>query len=70
MKEMKNGKAPGDDGIPFELLGAGRECIVQQLLKMFNIAYRMNLLLWIGREVSSFLFSRKVIKHHVTTIEA
>ena len=40
MKQMKNGKAPGDDGIPFELLGAGWECIVQQLLKMFNIAYR------------------------------
>ena len=40
MKQMKNRKAPGDDGIPFELLGAGGECIVQQLLKMFNIAYR------------------------------
>ena len=40
MKQMKNGKAPRDDGIPFELLGAGGECIVQQLLKMLNIAYR------------------------------
>ena len=40
MKQMNNGKAPGDDGIPLELLGAGGECSVQQLLKMFNIAYR------------------------------
>ena len=40
MKQMKNGKAPVDDGITFELLGAGGECIVQQLLKMFNITYR------------------------------
>ena len=37
MKQMTNGKAPVDDGIPFELLGAGGECIVQHLLKMFNI---------------------------------
>ena len=29
MKQMKNGKAPGDDGILFELLGEGGECIVQ-----------------------------------------
>ena len=40
MKKMKNGKAPGDDGIPSELLEAGGECTVQQLLKMSNIAYR------------------------------
>ena len=40
MKQMKNAKAPGDDGIPFELLGEGGECIVQQLLKTLSIAYR------------------------------
>ena len=33
MKQMQNGKAPGDDGIPFELLGACGECIVQQLFE-------------------------------------
>ena len=38
MKQMKNGEALGKDDIPFELLGTGEECIVQQLLKMFNLA--------------------------------
>ena len=55
---------------PFEPLGAGGECIAQQLLQMFNIAYRVNLFLWIGTEGLSVLFTRKVIKHHVTIIEA
>ena len=40
MKQTKNGKVPGDDSIPFKLLGVGGECIFQQLLQMFNIAYR------------------------------
>ena len=39
MKSTRNGKAPEDDCIPFEILQAGGEGVIHQLLEIFNVAY-------------------------------
>ena len=36
---MKKGKSPGEDGLPVEILRAGGECVMQQLLRIINVAY-------------------------------
>lgn len=39
MKKMKNGKSPGDDGLPVEIFKAGGVSIIEQLVKIYNTAY-------------------------------
>ena len=36
---MKKGKSRGEDGLPVEILRAGGECVMQQLLRIINAAY-------------------------------
>ena len=40
ISRMKNGQSPGDDGLPVELLKAGGATVANKLLKIFNIAYK------------------------------
>ena len=37
---MKNGKSPGDDRLPVEVLNAGGAAVANKLLKIFNAAYK------------------------------
>lgn len=37
---MRKGKSPEDDGLPVEVLKAGGASVTEQLLKVFNAAYR------------------------------
>ena len=39
ISDMKKGKSPGEDGLPVEILRAGGECVMQQLLRIINAAY-------------------------------
>ena len=40
ISRMKNGKSPGDDGLPVEVLKAGGATVAIKLLKIFNAAYK------------------------------
>ena len=39
IKEMKNGKSPGDDGIPVEVVKARGERVLWHMLKICNAPY-------------------------------
>ena len=40
ISRMKDGKAPGDDGLPVEVLKAGGATVASKLLKIFNAVYK------------------------------
>jgi len=41
LAQMKNGKSPGEDGIPAEVLNALGEGGVRQIRKILNLVYKM-----------------------------
>ena len=40
INKMKNGKTPGEDGLPVEVLRAGGARVVEEMFKIFSTAYR------------------------------
>ena len=69
ISRMKNGKAPGDDGFPVEVLMVGRETVASNLLWIFNAAYKAELvpLDWQKGVISPIL--KKERKQYVITTE-
>ena len=41
---MKNGKSPGDDGLPVEVLKVGGATVGNKLLNVFNAAYKAEMI--------------------------
>ena len=69
ISRMKNGKSPGDDGLPVEVLKAGGATVANKLLKIFNAIYKAEMvpLDWQKGVISSIL--RRERKQYVIATE-
>ena len=66
---MKNGKSPGDDGLPVEVLKAGGATAANKLLKMFNAAYKAEMVTFDWQNGVISPIPKREIKQYVIITE-
>ena len=69
ISRVKNGKSPGDDGLPVEVLKVGGATVANKLRKIFSAAYKAEMvpLDWQKCVISPIL--KREIKHYVVITE-
>ena len=69
ISRMKNGKSPRDDGLPVEVLKVGGATVANKLIKLFNAAYKTEMvpLDWQTGVISPIL--KREIKQYVIITE-